>query len=226
MAIARSSPLVTSISGKIGGTQFVSTAGGLHVRSRPCRRSTPTVALMDSQALHASMRLAWLRLLDSQRLYYRRLALQMTATDRLAQSRRPSAYQLFYRYQSRWLRAAPGVSAQTPVAKITDQPTSVQLGFTDTPYYFIQVNYPYVTPFKYCALYGAVSFRGLPPPSSATHKYFGSFQIAATPTEVSAQWLTVLPALQPWQHYSVRLVCQAPTYFAAAPVYATGQCQD
>jgi len=223
MAKALPSPLLTSITGRVGGVQFASTSAGLHIRNRPSRRGQRSVPLIAAQADLVALRKGWIALSDAQRLSWRQLGLQMTKTDRLAQSRRPSGIETYMMYLSYWHRFAPGVAAFFPTATVTDQPLSAIAGFVTAPYYAVSVTYTPARLNVYCGLYGALSFGLSPPKSSQQHTFFGSVPADGAQHQITSDWNSVLPIPQAGQYISVRFVCQEQKKFPAAAVFHTSQ---
>ncbi len=97
MAIFRPSPLVASISGSVGGIQFLSGAGGNVVRARPGKRSQKTKAVLNQQAVYNGAVRAWQGLVPEQRELWVAMARVLSRRNKLSLPRKLSPFQTYMR---------------------------------------------------------------------------------------------------------------------------------
>jgi hypothetical protein len=95
MATARAGPLVSSISGSVGGVTFRQGAGGLQVRARtkPTDKLTPLTST--SRALLARASTAWSGLTLAQRQGWVDFATSITTHNRIGAAHKPNGYRLY-----------------------------------------------------------------------------------------------------------------------------------
>ena len=110
MAIVTPGPLISQITGSIGGTCFAPAAGGAVARNKPLpRRHSSTYAADQASRMIAAQR-AWLAADDDVRLAWSRAAALYPTTNRLGKSSHISGHALFLRVYA----APPGLSISAP----------------------------------------------------------------------------------------------------------------
>lgn len=143
MAIAKPSPLVSNVSGPIGGTEFFQY--GSQVRIAP-RRSTCTATTERAYAARAAQTNAsreWRNLTDAQRAGFTAYAQRQTFPDRFGSARNLTGFQVFLRWYP-WCQITypthPTPYYDPPVTdKLSQAPGKVSLKLNTTPYAEITV---------------------------------------------------------------------------------------
>lgn len=95
MAIIRTSPILSAISGAIGGVVFAQGKNGTVARIRPRHTPRRSPVLLKQQALYANIVRAWPALSPQQRDAWRALAVDFPTTNRLGLTAPPSGFQTF-----------------------------------------------------------------------------------------------------------------------------------
>ena len=95
MAIIRTSPILSAVSGAIGGVVFAKGKRGTVARQRPRHTPRRSAVLLEQQALYANIVRAWQSLSPEQREAWRALALDFPTTNRLGVTSAPSGFQTF-----------------------------------------------------------------------------------------------------------------------------------
>lgn len=113
MAIARPGPLLTALSGTIGGVTFKNTRRGCVVTSAPRPLRKQSELLLETQARWSNLRRTWYELTDQERLNWNTAAANYLRPDRLGVPRTISGLQLFMRH---WTLTSPafGLDYGTP----------------------------------------------------------------------------------------------------------------
>jgi len=218
MAKLRLSALVTQASGRVGGSQFVRSTAGTILRLRANRRPVPSTLSIAALATMGKIRQSWERKSTSTQLFWKRLAQELTWRNRLDQNYHPSAYQAYARYMSYWSRFNVPSGISTPSSSMTDQPTLIEYGCNISGFFGVRITTPATTDTIYCGIYGAVIFHpnrksGYPP-----FRFITTVKNLTTITNIFDDWAAVLPALQAYQWYALKIVCFDPANYPASPV--------
>lgn len=223
MAIARTSPIITSISGAVGGIQFVASKAGTRIRLRPSRRPTPTARVIAQQAVFNRCKHLWRDLTPNERLNWGNLALALTASNQLAQKYTPTPYNTFMRHRIPYYTAWPLLDPGTPLARVTDQPLSVSLDFTEGADYYITYttyaadgNQPYL-------LYGANVYSRTLPSTYPPFRFVSLLLDYPMPADISYYWDQEIGPLRAGQWAVARVVPFYYIHFPASPSYFATQ---
>lgn len=95
MAIIRTSPILSAVSGALAGIVFAQGKRGTVARIRPYKKPQRSVALLEQQSLYANVARAWQTLTSEQRDAWRALAVDLPTTNRLGVTSAPSGFQTF-----------------------------------------------------------------------------------------------------------------------------------
>lgn len=188
---------------------------------RPSRRPTPTPALRDAQAALNRLRADWNAQTDTQKRYFQQLALQISANNALSNRITPTPFSAFCHYYAFTHLYNPGGAWHLPTARITDQPTSIDLGFTATNLYMIRIVHPYGLSNVWCGIYAAPIYSTSVPASLPPLRFITAIQNLSYFTNIYANWTAKLPDLRQWQHFAVQVVCLADYYFPSTPALET-----
>lgn len=213
MAIARPSPLITSLSGPVGGIQFVTSKGGLRIRSRPCRRPTPTAPSMAARRDLRQVQNAWNAATEQVRLFWTNFARQLSRSDKLAQTFTPTPYSAFCEYSLYALRLFGGSTGSTPQPRVTDPPTAIDFADFDGGPYYLRVTHATTALTVKAALYALPIYSTRHPSTRPTLRYVLSLTCSSSFTNIYDEWTARLPALRANQPYFLGIrVMQADSY--------------
>jgi hypothetical protein len=138
MALAKPSPIVTAVSGPVGGSEFFRFGNQTRIAQRRCKCTSTTERALNARAQHIAAIAQWHALDAYSQSRYRAMASRMTFPDRFGTPRKISPFQLFLKWYP-WC-AITQVAAPTPYydAPVTDfispGPGSISLIINTTPY--------------------------------------------------------------------------------------------
>ena len=143
MAIFKSNPIVTSISGNLGGASFAAGRGSPIIRQRIRRTKQTDANHMLIRARQAQLRAAWREFTNPQRTAWNTAASTLNHPDRLGTYRPTPGFNLFLRWNTRgW----PAVF--DPDSEIFSDPT---IAYSEVPNLKITLNFtaggPYLISF-------------------------------------------------------------------------------
>ena len=215
MAIIRTSPILSAVSGAIGGVVFAKGKRGTVARLRPRHTPRRSAALLHQQALYANIVRAWPALTPQQRDAWRALALDFPATNRLGITSAPSGFQTFLSTNLHSLRQS-GVLRRTPPL---NDPITLNIPFTISftlfgPYdiLFEQLD---TFPSLRLQVWGSRHLSKTDPRSPPDFRIIHEATFPAPvffPIEVFDAWVATFGEMQFEERFSIRVRYYAPAF--------------
>ena len=215
MALIRTSPILSAISGAIGGTTFAKGKRGTVARLRPYHSAKKTAKLLAQQALYANVVRAWQALTPEQRDAWRSLARNFPATNRIGLTSPPSGFQAFTSANLHSLRQT-GILRQDPPR---NDAVSLDIPFTITfelfgPYaiLFEQID---TFPSLRLQIWGSRHLSKTDPRSPPDFRIILETTFAAPvffPVEVFDAWVATFGEMQFQERFSIRVRYYAPGF--------------
>lgn len=189
MAIFRNSPIVGSISGSVGGSNFVAGRGSPVVRQRGLKSRNTSAFAQAAQAKNALVRVLWRQLSANSRLAWNIGANNLSRTNRLGVQRRISGWQ-FYMSHAMFLEPDEIVALTEPPLFIKAPnylPPAVV--FVAGGPYEITLNVPTGGPLQFALIYGSRSMRPSVPKFFKNFKFIVRFAQTPNPVNVFDEWV-------------------------------------
>lgn len=141
MAVFRGSAIVGTISGRVGGTVFVTSPGGGVVRAAGVRTGAPSAAASAAQGQLVAAKAAWQSMSDSRRAAWKAFALGVVRVNRVGVAGSLSGLQAFVRYSMTNLDGVASSSQDPPAANLIVAPVGmVVYMFAEGPWAVSVVN--------------------------------------------------------------------------------------
>lgn len=179
MAIFTPGPLVTSISGNVGGVNFAAGPRANYCRTAPLVPNSRTVYQLRSREAHVRHQLLWIAMTENIREYWRNGARQLAFPDRLGRLRHLSGYGLWMRYANFIDTRPPWAFHTYPQLVATTPPHVMSVFFTDAPHYLVNVPHVDLPASHYLSFHFARSHRRIPP------KHFRNMKLVRTLTRTT-----------------------------------------
>jgi len=216
MARVQLSPIVTGLSGSIGGVTFQRNKYGITARQKPIPPKSFSTAQYTVRRNMAIIQNAWIALTDAQRLQWKRFLDFSGQTILNNRDVKLSGHSLYIKYQM--FRLTAGYSLLTTLTYVPMPAQSVVVGLTvaaDSLQLEIEDAVVYATQFF---LFSVTTPRD----ENRAPNRQGLRYMLATPADASVFELKesyknafgILPAVNTWAHYSIQ------SFSALAPVYS------
>lgn len=118
MALVKTGPIVTAISGQVGGVQFSNTKRGTIAGKIPARQNNDTNKHVQAKLIFARLSQHWTSLTFLQKSPWNNLAAIAVKPDRLGQARHPSGRSLWITFQTQFAKHSTTPTTQVPIANV------------------------------------------------------------------------------------------------------------
>lgn len=227
MALIRTSAIVGSISGSIGGVTFVNARRGVVARHRPNKTKPSSASLLEQQAYFANVTRAWSTLTVEQRSAWNALAVDQPQTNRLGITSAPTGFQIFTRFNLYRLRLNSTLLLDPPENIVGYRPVILDLIFLDNPFYQVRTTIDGAIALEFFLIYGARHFSTVIPAHIANWRLLATGGAAPGPVigaNITSAWLETFGEMELGEAYSVRWQYQNIGFSLApsAPVIQSG----
>ncbi len=197
MAIYRSSALVGSISGALGGVVFVAGAASPTVRHRPRSPGGASPNHAHQQSLFTQIQRTWRGLTTLNQTAFRTLAAQMPTHNRLGQSRPLSPFQFYVQYAWRHFQRVGTVPTAVAAPLSSEFPTSMSISADiSSGTQIVNTPAPLATSYE-MLVYGATLNRDTPVATYNNYRFLGYFsQSGVFPANITSAWDAQWPAVR------------------------------
>lgn len=208
MAIIRTSSIVASISGSIGGQTFITGKRGTVARIRAYRSPKKSAALQARQALFKTIIDHWRAYTEQERNSWRDLARTFPRSNRLGQNSPLSGYQLYVRTMLKRAGTQGALNYRLPFLAPSANVTAVTttcIG-TNEPTVFVTTVSPHIV--SSVRIYGARNLSTIQPKFIKNWRLvFGTVIDAGGPEEIfwSDRWIDKIGELLTDETYAIRV---------------------
>jgi len=130
MAIIRMGPVITAVSGAVGGVEFAAARGATVLRRRQhkLRRNSPSA--LTSNAAYLKTLHSWRALTGDQKLQWNASAANLPLIDRLGNARTLTGQQAYFATARQWIENGFDPAIAPPVVTVAAQPSSITISNT------------------------------------------------------------------------------------------------
>ena len=219
MALVKPGPLVTAISGTVGGVTFAQGRRSTIARPNPPPLPNASTKQRKRQAEAYNVVREWQNLTDAQRAAWTAAGASLTVSNRIGTRAPLSGYNYFRRLNI--LNAMEGLILRDVIQApdVADQPLNPVLSITAGPSMDIDFDNsaPYVANFIF---YGALHYRSTPTTTLGPFTYLGSeASLLSNSVPLTDIWESVFPFPQVGQFYAIKMVPFDHRSLPGAPFY-------